>query len=123
MPKFNLPLFILAYLYFRPLFYKSVISIIVLSLVVGFLQDLVIPYGIHNFGIGSIFGGFWMGLSLGILTRLNASLGSGSLLGKMLINAMDTPLANQSSSLIPRFIFLAFLHDLNYIIQHSEHED
>ncbi len=57
---------------------------IVFSLAVGLLQDFIIPFGIQNIWIGSIVGGFWMGISLGILAKLNASLGGGSLLGKML---------------------------------------
>ncbi|MBP1931382.1 YitT family protein [Ammoniphilus resinae] len=81
---FNLPLFLIAFFYFRELFYKSIVSMIILSLVVGILQDYLIPYGIHNMWIGSIVGGFWMGIALGILAKLNASLGGGSLAGKML---------------------------------------
>jgi uncharacterized membrane-anchored protein YitT (DUF2179 family) len=57
---------------------------IVFSLAVGFLQNYIIPFGIRNMWIGSIVGGFWMGISLGILAKMNASLGGGSLLGKML---------------------------------------
>lgn len=57
---------------------------IVFSLAVGLLQDYIIPFGVHNIWIGSIVGGFWMGVSLGILAKLNASLGGGSLLGKMI---------------------------------------
>lgn len=81
---FNLPLFIYAFFKYRDLFYKSVASMIVFSLAVGLLQDFIIPFGIQNIWIGSIVGGFWMGISLGILAKLNASLGGGSLLGKML---------------------------------------
>jgi uncharacterized membrane-anchored protein YitT (DUF2179 family) len=81
---FNLPLFILAFIYFRPLFYNSVISMTVLSLLVGLLQNYLIPFGIHNLWVGSIVGGLWMGISLGIIAKMNASLGGGSLLGKMI---------------------------------------
>lgn len=81
---FNLPLFIFAFFKYRHLFYKSVASMIVFSLAVGLLQDYIIPFGVQNIWIGSIIGGFWMGVSLGILAKLNASLGGGSLLGKML---------------------------------------
>ncbi|GCL70204.1 YitT family protein [Paenibacillus naphthalenovorans] len=81
---FNLPLFIYAFFKYRDLFYKSVASMIVFSLAVGLLQNFIIPFGIQNIWIGSIVGGFWMGISLGILAKLNASLGGGSLLGKML---------------------------------------
>jgi uncharacterized membrane-anchored protein YitT (DUF2179 family) len=81
---FNVPLFLLAFFNFRSLFYKSVASMIVLSLLVGILQDYIIPFGVHNIWIGSIVGGFLMGLFIGIIAKMNASLGGGSLLGKML---------------------------------------
>jgi len=81
---FNLPLFMIAFFYFRELFYKSIVSMIILSLVVGILQDYIIPLGIRNMWVGSIVGGLWMGIALGILAKLNASLGGGSLAGKML---------------------------------------
>lgn len=81
---FNLPLFLFAFFRYRDLFYKSIISMICLSIIVGLLQNFLIPYGIKNIWIGSIVGGFWMGLSLGILVKMNASLGGGSLLGRML---------------------------------------
>jgi hypothetical protein len=53
----------LAFLFYRELFYKSVISMIVLSLVIGILQDILLPYGIKNIWIGSLVGGYWMGLT------------------------------------------------------------
>jgi uncharacterized membrane-anchored protein YitT (DUF2179 family) len=81
---FNMPLFIIAFIHYRHLFYKSVVSMIILSLLVGLLQDYLIPFGVHNIWIGSIVGGFWMGLSLGVVAKMNASLGGGSLLGKMI---------------------------------------
>lgn len=80
----NVPLFILAFLFYRPLFYNSVISMIVLSLLIGILQDYLVPVGIHNIWIGSLIGGLWMGIALGFLAKMNASLGGGSLLGKMI---------------------------------------
>ncbi|WP_165842343.1 YitT family protein [Paenibacillus xerothermodurans] len=80
---FNVPLFVLAFVFYRHLFYNSVISMVVLSVTVGVLQNYVVPYGIQNIWVGSIVGGFWMGIALGILARLNASLGGGSMLGKM----------------------------------------
>jgi uncharacterized membrane-anchored protein YitT (DUF2179 family) len=80
----NVPLFLIAFIRYRQLFYKSVLSMIVLSLVIGLLQNYLIPFGITNIWVGSTVGGFWMGLCLGILARMNASLGGGSLLGKML---------------------------------------
>ncbi|MEW9671434.1 YitT family protein [Ammoniphilus sp. 3BR4] len=81
---FNLPLFLFAFFRYRDLFYKSIISMTCLSIIVGILQNDLISYGIKNIWIGSIVGGFWMGLSLGILVKMNASLGGGSLLGRML---------------------------------------
>lgn len=81
---FNLPLFLFAFFKYRDLFYKSIISMTCLSIIVGILQNDLISYGIKNIWIGSIVGGFWMGLSLGILVKMNASLGGGSLLGRML---------------------------------------
>lgn len=80
----NLPLFIIAFFYYRELFYKSAIAMGVASLLIGLLQDPMLHFGIHNIWIGSVGGGLWMGISLGILARMNASLGGGSMLGKML---------------------------------------
>lgn len=80
----NLPLFIIAFFYYRELFYKSAIAMAVASLLIGLLQGPLLQFGIHNIWIGSVGGGLWMGISLGILARMNASLGGGSMLGKML---------------------------------------
>lgn len=80
----NIPLFITAFFFYRDLFYKSAISMGVASLLIGLLQDTLLQFGIHNIWIGSIAGGLWMGIALGILARMNASLGGGSMLGKMM---------------------------------------
>ncbi|MFC4768068.1 YitT family protein [Effusibacillus consociatus] len=80
----NLPLFILAFLFYRNLFYNSILCMAASSLVIGVLQEPLLRFGIHNIWVGSIAGGFWMGITLGFLARRNASLGGGSLLAKML---------------------------------------
>ncbi|MEH7436656.1 YitT family protein [Neobacillus drentensis] len=80
----NIPLFITAFFFYKDLFYKSAISMAIASLLIGLLQDPLLEFGIHNIWIGSIAGGLWMGIALGILARMNSSLGGGSLLGKML---------------------------------------
>ncbi|BCJ86271.1 YitT family protein [Effusibacillus dendaii] len=79
----NLPLFLLAFLFYRNLFYNSVVCMAVSSLVIGVLQNPLLRFGVHNVWVGSIVGGFWMGTALGVLAHFNASLGGGSLLGKM----------------------------------------
>jgi uncharacterized membrane-anchored protein YitT (DUF2179 family) len=81
---YNLPLFVIAFFFYRHLFYNSVISMLVMSLTVGMMQNYIVPLGIQNIWVGSILGGFWMGIALGLLAKMNASLGGGSLLGKML---------------------------------------
>jgi uncharacterized membrane-anchored protein YitT (DUF2179 family) len=80
----NIPLFVAAFFFYRDLFYKSAVSMVLLSALMGLLQDPLLSLGIRNIWIGSIAGGLWMGITLGILARMNASLGGGSMLGKML---------------------------------------
>jgi uncharacterized membrane-anchored protein YitT (DUF2179 family) len=80
----NTPLFIIAFLFYKELFFKSAVSMLTVSLLIGFLQEPLLSFGIQNVWIGSIVGGLWMGVALGILSKMNASLGGGSLLGKML---------------------------------------
>ncbi|OES46092.1 YitT family protein [Domibacillus iocasae] len=80
----NMPLFITAFFFYKELFYKSAISMLTVSLLIGFLQEPLLAYGIQNIWIGSAVGGLWMGVALGILASMNASLGGGSMLGKML---------------------------------------
>jgi uncharacterized membrane-anchored protein YitT (DUF2179 family) len=80
----NLPLFTLALLFYPNLFFNSVVSMLTVSLIIGVLQEPLLQFGIHNIWIGSICGGLWTGISLGILAKMNSSLGGGSLLGKIL---------------------------------------
>ncbi|HZG72576.1 MAG TPA: YitT family protein [Chondromyces sp.] len=80
----NIPLFITAFLFYRDLFYKSAISMATVSFLIGILQEPLLRFGVANIWVGSIIGGLWMGIALGVLSRINASLGGGSMLGKML---------------------------------------
>lgn len=80
----NLPLFTLALLFYPNLFFNSVVSMLTVSLIIGVLQEPLLQFGVHNIWIGSICGGLWTGISLGILAKMNSSLGGGSLLGKIL---------------------------------------
>jgi uncharacterized membrane-anchored protein YitT (DUF2179 family) len=81
---FNLPILIAAWIMYRDLFYKSAISMMACSLLVGMLQDPLIRFGVENIVIGSIVGGLWMGIGLGMLGMANSSLGGGSMLGKII---------------------------------------
>jgi uncharacterized membrane-anchored protein YitT (DUF2179 family) len=106
----NLPLFLLAFFFYRDLFYKSVVSMAVCSLLIGLLQEPLLRFGIHNIWIGSIAGGLSMGTALGILARMNASLGGGSLLGKMVHERFGFSLSRSifliDSSVYPLTLFL-----------------
>jgi len=81
---FNFPLFLVAFIWYRDLFYKSVISMVSASILVGVLQEHLIIYGVENIGIGALVGGLWMGIGLGLMGMANSSLGGGSMLGKMI---------------------------------------
>lgn len=81
---FNLPLFLASFIWYRDLFYKSVISMVSASLLLGILQEPLIRFGVENIVIGSLIGGLWMGIGLGMMGIANSSLGGGSMLGKMI---------------------------------------
>ncbi|RFU70127.1 hypothetical protein D0469_08070 [Peribacillus saganii] len=106
----NVPLFITAFLFYRDLFYKSAVSMAVVSLLIGLLQEPLLQFGIENIWIGSVVGGLWMGVTLGILARMNASLGGGSMLGKMLHERYGISLTKAiffiDSSIYPLSLFL-----------------
>lgn len=106
----NIPLFIVAFFSYRDLFFKSAISMAVASLLIGLLQDPLLQFGIHNIWIGSIAGGLWMGITLGLLARMNASLGGGSMIGKMLHDRFGVSLTKAifiiDASVYPLSLFL-----------------
>ncbi|WP_332633880.1 YitT family protein [Halalkalibacter flavus] len=81
---FNFPLFLAAFIWYRDLFYKSVVSMVSASILVGILQQPLIRFGVENIVIGSVIGGLWMGIGLGLMGMANSSLGGGSMLGKMI---------------------------------------
>ncbi|MDT8860634.1 YitT family protein [Alkalihalobacillus sp. MEB130] len=81
---FNFPLFLAAYIWYRDLFYKSVISMISASILVGILQEPLMRFGVENIVVGALIGGLWMGIGLGLMGMANSSLGGGSMLGKMI---------------------------------------
>ncbi len=81
---FNFPLFLTAFIWYRDLFYKSIISMLAASFLVGVLQEPLIRFGVENIVIGALVGGLWMGVGLGLLGIANSSLGGGSMLGKMI---------------------------------------
>ncbi len=81
---FNFPLFLAAFIWYRDLFYKSVISMVSASILVGILQEPLIRFGVENIVIGALIGGLWMGIGLGLMGMANSSLGGGSMLGKMI---------------------------------------
>jgi uncharacterized membrane-anchored protein YitT (DUF2179 family) len=117
----NLPLFALALLFFPNLFFNSVFSMLAVSLVLGMLQEPLLQFGIHNIWIGSIIGGLWTGISLGILARMNASLGGGSLLGKILHEKYGFSLSRSilliDSSVYPlSFLFIGEIETLFSLI-------
>ncbi|MFC5650518.1 YitT family protein [Paenibacillus solisilvae] len=80
----NLPIFIIAWLIYRKLVYRSLLSMFLCSVLTGVFQSIVVPWGIHNIVIGCLFGGTLMGLGLGIIGISDSSLGGGTLVGKLL---------------------------------------
>ncbi|SIQ40463.1 Uncharacterised 5xTM membrane BCR, YitT family COG1284 [Domibacillus enclensis] len=107
---FNTPLFITAFIFYKELFYKSAISMLTVSLLIGFLQEPLLAYGVVNIWVGSVVGGLWMGVALGILASMNASLGGGSMLGKMLHDQYGVSLTKSiffiDASVYPLSLFL-----------------
>jgi uncharacterized membrane-anchored protein YitT (DUF2179 family) len=57
---------------------------ILYSIVIGLLEPMSTVYGVKQLWVGSIVGGLVMGLGLGLMSFANASLGGGSLTGKMI---------------------------------------
>ncbi|NEU30576.1 YitT family protein [bacterium LRH843] len=81
---FNFPLFLVSFIWYRDLFYKSVISMSSASILVGILQEPLARFGVENIVIGALIGGLWMGIGLGLMGIANSSLGGGSMLGKII---------------------------------------
>ncbi len=107
---FNIPLFIAAFFFHKELFYKSAASMVAVSLLIGVLQEPLLAFGLRNMWIGSVVGGLWMGLALGALSKMNASLGGGSMLGKMLSDRYGFSLSKTiffvDASVYPLLLFL-----------------
>ncbi|MET3505277.1 YitT family protein [Halalkalibacter oceani] len=80
----NVPLFILAWRISKPLFNQSILSMILCSIMLGFLEPLSFSLGVDNVWAGSLLGGLIIGAGLGVLGLTDSSLGGGSLSGKML---------------------------------------
>jgi uncharacterized membrane-anchored protein YitT (DUF2179 family) len=80
----NVPLFLIAWRVSKSLFFQSISGMILCSIMIGLLAPLSEVYGVKHLWVGSCFGGLVMGLGLGILGFANASLGGGSLTGKIL---------------------------------------
>lgn len=81
---FNFPLFLVSFIWYRDLFYKSVISMSSASILVGILQEPLARFGVENIVIGALIGGLWMGVGAGMMGLANSSLGGGSMLGKII---------------------------------------
>lgn len=80
----NVPLFLIAWRVSKALFFQSIAGMLLCSIMVGLLAPMSEAYGVKDLWVGSSFGGFVMGVGLGILNLANASLGGGSLTGTML---------------------------------------
>ncbi|MFC5653338.1 YitT family protein [Paenibacillus solisilvae] len=80
----NVPLFLIAWRFSKSLFFQSISGMLLCSIMIGLLTPLSEVYGVKHLWEGSCFGGLVMGLGLGILGFANASLGGGSLTGKIL---------------------------------------
>ena len=80
----NVPLFLIAWRISKSLFFQSIAGMLLYSIVIALLEPMSTVYGIKQLWAGSIVGGLVMGLGLGLMSFANASLGGGSLTGKML---------------------------------------
>jgi uncharacterized membrane-anchored protein YitT (DUF2179 family) len=83
----SLPIFVLAWLKERDIFYNSVLGLLISS----FLIELLVPlqfYFLYYVELGSIasaiIGGFLMGTGLGLMLRFKASTGGTDLLAKFI---------------------------------------
>jgi uncharacterized membrane-anchored protein YitT (DUF2179 family) len=80
----NVPLFLIAWRISKSLFFQSIAGMILYSIVIGLIEPMSSVYGVKQLWAGSVVGGLLMGFGLGLMSFANASLGGGSLTGKML---------------------------------------
>jgi Uncharacterized conserved protein len=105
----NAPLFLAAWRLSKQLFLQSLGSMILCSVLIGLMEPLTVFIGIRSIWTGSVAGGIVMGAGLGIMGAANASLGGGSLTGKMLEAKWGIPFS------ISTFIFDASIYPLFYL--------
>ena len=106
----NMPLFIIAWQVSRQLFFQSLGSMILCSILIGLLEPLSPIIGIQMMWVGSLVGGLVMGIGLGLMGMANASLGGGSLAGKMMAIRFGLPFSASTfvidASVYPFFFLL-----------------
>ena len=78
----SIPIYILAWKYFRQFFYYSIPGWLVSSLFIDWLHFLVLPYSFHPL-VSALLGGLILGIGVGIMFRVDISTGGLDLLAQM----------------------------------------
>jgi len=79
----SIPLYIIAWFYYRPFFYNSLHGLLVSSFMIDFLSDLRGKIVVEPM-IGSIIGGVFVGAGIGIMLREETSTGGTDLLAQFI---------------------------------------
>ncbi|SES08670.1 YitT family protein [Psychrobacillus sp. OK032] len=82
----SVPIFLLAWIYYRPFFYNGIHGLLISSVVIDFLYPLHIVGGkfVTSEMLGAICGGILIGFGVGIMLRSKITLGGTDLLAQML---------------------------------------
>ncbi|MFJ7972561.1 YitT family protein [Psychrobacillus sp. NPDC096389] len=82
----SVPIFLLAWFYYRPFFYNGIHGLLVSSVVIDFLYPLHIvgEKFISSGLVGAICGGLLIGVGVGIMLRSSITIGGTDLLAQML---------------------------------------
>jgi len=82
----SIPLYIIAWFYYRPFFYNSLHGLLVSSFMIDLLSDLRGKIAVEPM-IGSIIGGVFVGAGIGIMLREETSTGGTDLLAQFISEA------------------------------------
>ncbi|TQR16211.1 YitT family protein [Psychrobacillus vulpis] len=82
----SIPIFLVAWVYYRSFFYNGIHGLLFSSVVIDFLYPLHIAGEklISNSMIGAICGGFFVGLGIGLMLRFGITIGGTDLLAQMI---------------------------------------
>ncbi|TQR09076.1 YitT family protein [Psychrobacillus soli] len=82
----SVPIFLLAWIYYRPFFYNGIHGLLISSVVIDFFYPLHIVGGkfVTSSMVGAICGGILIGCGVGIMLRSKITLGGTDLLAQML---------------------------------------